>query len=558
MCAMKIEVSCEDCGARFSRETPMARFDRFLCPECLARVKEAWARRRVALNPRRDPRTICSQCGASRRWSTGRQNWPFFLCWDCRGKERLRHAERRAGQAIARPPPPPIAVEARSLREGVEELLFRVLQPRQKAIVTARWGLDDGRRKTLEEVGHRHGITRERVRQIERRAVGRLEQMRTLIQIPVAHKAVAALSGISHVLSQRQIVQALKDEGVGVDGRDIAALELLTALKIIRIPRSVDLGAARMIVNKATRVIRLIGAVQSSYLASEFDRLNVSLDAVAGLLEERGFQAIGDGWFTLQVQDSTFIDRVRRILTYANAVSPRTIRAAFRRWRRLRVIAFPLPPSSILVRVLAGYPEFRLADDFICWKPPVDIQPPTLRGVERAVIEFADKRGPVVSFIEVCDYVRSLGYSQASAIRALGESQLIRRVAHNLYARLGAPIDSADVAAATARLPAEIPHEPTFSYRSDGTVELELNVGTAGAYSGAIYAGPGAVMHGEWSLEVEGVHTGTLRVGRYWAYGLARAFDKLAVQRGDRVRLTFDTARRSVRVSVIAKETGTS
>ena len=51
------------------------------------------------------------------------------------------------------------------------------LNPRQQRVLTERFGLDDGKPKTLEEVGAILGITRERVRQLETRA---LRELRTV------------------------------------------------------------------------------------------------------------------------------------------------------------------------------------------------------------------------------------------------------------------------------------------------------------------------------------------------------------------------------------------
>jgi len=51
------------------------------------------------------------------------------------------------------------------------------LNPRQQRVLTERFGLEDGRPKTLEEVGVILGITRERVRQLETRA---LRDLRTV------------------------------------------------------------------------------------------------------------------------------------------------------------------------------------------------------------------------------------------------------------------------------------------------------------------------------------------------------------------------------------------
>jgi RNA polymerase sigma factor (sigma-70 family) len=62
-----------------------------------------------------------------------------------------------------------------SLDESFNKL-FRVLKsPREGDILRLRYGLDDGIPRTLEEVGQRFGITRERVRQIEKRILRRIQ-----------------------------------------------------------------------------------------------------------------------------------------------------------------------------------------------------------------------------------------------------------------------------------------------------------------------------------------------------------------------------------------------
>ncbi len=69
----------------------------------------------------------------------------------------------------------PLAEQAtrRFLREQVDALLSH-LTPRERQVVIRRYGLDDGVPKTLEEVGRELNLTRERVRQIEARALRKL------------------------------------------------------------------------------------------------------------------------------------------------------------------------------------------------------------------------------------------------------------------------------------------------------------------------------------------------------------------------------------------------
>jgi len=64
------------------------------------------------------------------------------------------------------------------IEDGIlRELIFdaiSALDPREQIIIIDRYGLNDGRPKTLEEVGAIHNITRERVRQVEQKALKKL------------------------------------------------------------------------------------------------------------------------------------------------------------------------------------------------------------------------------------------------------------------------------------------------------------------------------------------------------------------------------------------------
>jgi RNA polymerase primary sigma factor len=70
----------------------------------------------------------------------------------------------------------PAPAEAASfilLKEQLQEVLD-TLTPREEKVLRLRFGLDDGRSRTLEEVGQEFGVTRERIRQIEAKALRKL------------------------------------------------------------------------------------------------------------------------------------------------------------------------------------------------------------------------------------------------------------------------------------------------------------------------------------------------------------------------------------------------
>ena len=70
----------------------------------------------------------------------------------------------------------PVPAEAAAytlLREQLNEVLMTLTEREQK-VLKLRFGLEDGRARTLEEVGKEFKVTRERIRQIEAKALRKL------------------------------------------------------------------------------------------------------------------------------------------------------------------------------------------------------------------------------------------------------------------------------------------------------------------------------------------------------------------------------------------------
>ena len=77
--------------------------------------------------------------------------------------DRRRRESRRSGAA------------QEMLRGRINKVL-KTLSYREREIIKLRYGLGDGYSYTLEEVGHIFKVTRERIRQIEAKAVRKLQQ----------------------------------------------------------------------------------------------------------------------------------------------------------------------------------------------------------------------------------------------------------------------------------------------------------------------------------------------------------------------------------------------
>lgn len=80
------------------------------------------------------------------------------------------------GELIGDPDSQPAEQAAYQMLKDDVSRLICTLNSREQAVIRMRYGLDDGKAKTLEEIGRRFSVTRERIRQIEARALHKLRQ----------------------------------------------------------------------------------------------------------------------------------------------------------------------------------------------------------------------------------------------------------------------------------------------------------------------------------------------------------------------------------------------
>jgi RNA polymerase primary sigma factor len=98
-----------------------------------------------------------------------------------RSEEPLVSAEAlqklSADQQYRRSKSPEDIVTMQMESEHLSDLMDRHLSSREQEILTLRYGLDDGKPMTLAQTGERVGVSRERIRQIEKRALQKLNLM---------------------------------------------------------------------------------------------------------------------------------------------------------------------------------------------------------------------------------------------------------------------------------------------------------------------------------------------------------------------------------------------
>jgi RNA polymerase primary sigma factor len=80
------------------------------------------------------------------------------------------------------------------LKENDSEMLkevFATLSPRERSILALRYGLEDDTPRTLEEIGGKFGVTRERIRQIQNEALKKLRAKVKKKEEPVVDSMMA-------------------------------------------------------------------------------------------------------------------------------------------------------------------------------------------------------------------------------------------------------------------------------------------------------------------------------------------------------------------------------
>src|SRR3989338_2894577 len=113
----------------------------------------------------------------------------------------------------------------------VLEDLFLVLTEKEKWVVTKRFSLDDEARWTIEKIGQKFSVTRERIRQIEKIALAKLKRTAPTTKLKkVGEVAFEMLSEQGGVSNEKEIVTKLLEIFKSSNKEDASIVKLALAI----------------------------------------------------------------------------------------------------------------------------------------------------------------------------------------------------------------------------------------------------------------------------------------------------------------------------------------
>jgi Sigma-70, region 4 len=436
---------------------------------------------------------------------------------------------------------------------------------RRANIVTRFAGFDGTGRKTLEEVGNKFGITRERVRQIVADFKKRAGRRR--IQIPVFRRACALIE--SNVPStESRIREKLRSQHITAVDFDctgiLATLALLGEQPFFRkgtVGNTDFLGAPHML-ELLQRIPRICGAIVSAFGCGHIEHIlsdleigsdqDTAKDAVVTVLET--LPAIrwlnpGKEWFTIaDAKRNRLANVVRKILCVSQTTLLSELRAAIKREYRLDGFA---PPRKVLKEFCDTLPFCRAEGEHVIAVAPLPISD-NLGQVEQCFHKIFLRHGPVMSLSAFRDECLQCGMNTNTFYKYLTYSPIVCRLAREVYSLVGAKIPPGTVEETAT----QIDRRPTIvdsGWNDSGHLWIAYRLNIVNQRTG-VFTVPASfrgMVVGQFFVQSSGTGSrNVISVEGDRLLGLHRPLAMRGGEPGDTVTVTFDLQRQAAEISL--------
>jgi len=336
------------------------------------------------------------------------------------------------------------------------------------AVTTRYLGLDGAESETLDAIGEREGVTRERIRQRVARFRQCAAEKGPLLLL--VREAVSVLQRLNKPVTLHEWCAALPPWLSGTRPTDLLIVHTLESFGWID-PNSWNESAGIKFVMAGPQLEAPMQDYQSRYEAATAlhyrfgavcaDDLRQALDiteaAAAGALSaDARWTAKGNGWFMRANTAQSWI--AKRIIEVLNGVRAIAIEPLYQSLKRVATHKFleqgcRMPSRALLARLVQELRSEGVRFDIVHEIASLDtpVRDTDLSGTTQAILKAFDTNHRALTGAELASKFGEAGLSEASAQVALSTSPLVTRLERGIYGLVGRQADIRDIAGARLR-----------------------------------------------------------------------------------------------------------
>jgi hypothetical protein len=477
------------------------------------------------------------------------------------GSVGLKLADDRFPLAVAQKRFVPDPANSSVLEDQLLNILMSVDIERNAQILIKLWGWNGDSPRTLESVGREFGLTRERVRQIEKRALGRLS--RHSIAAPLVQTAITSLRSAT----PNAVVALglkLREEGIARGKFSPAGLHIAAIHLRIQWPfEFISLGNKQILTlsgecetyRNAISIVRKKtsdrGCTSVLSLASELGLDEDGIPSLRQVLDAVGktewLDESREWLYSAESPRNRLFNICSKILGVAPRIHLSELRRAASKSRRLAMC----PPQHILGAFIERFDLGRV-ENSVVEANPRNVTRPTEDSAEGIMLRVLELYGPVMDGEDFAEKCISEGVNATTFYIYRVISPVIGALGKNVYCKVGtdvAPGIVEDIVKRRRTVPRYSDHGWTNTGRLWCGLELTRQVITSGGIRLPTFVAD--LVQGEWRVKLpDGTVLGAVTCRDLFIWSFRKAFSVLGAEPADLTTFEFDLKSREVLVKV--------
>lgn len=445
-----------------------------------------------------------------------------------------------------------------TLEEELEGLTFFEVSRTRREAIACRFGLNGRKPQTLEAIGSKLDLTRQRVRQI---CVG-FESFLMKVK-PHTPKLEQTLEYIAENIpaSTDDMISRLQAEGILSRKIEVESLLSLAKLLSNKVPfKIINRGKRQLIIPSEINFSQVESVTKKSIAKWGV----VTFDEIASKLEEKSSKLLeqnqlrktimlltdvrwldeNNRWFWIHsLPRNRLLNRIDKVLSVAVKIHVSELRSAITRDYYFRSFA---PPRKILLELCRQRSGYRVEENYIICDKPLPSES-LFSNSELTMIMILRNYGFIIDgqkFEKIC---KDSGLNQSTFYRHLTYSPAIMRYGRCLYSLVGADISPSQVESLQTGLRRRKDHVLLDYGWQHGKIWLGYRL-SRNMIRGGCFNTPRSMenlISGEFTLETEeGEIIAKLVIRESGAWGLTKLFRRRGGEPGDYLALIFDINKR--------------